>query len=177
MEMVTIGKIVRAHGMRGEMHVLSMSDAPRRFEDLKRVTVADPAGGRRDLTVRASRRAAAGYLVAFKGVETREAAAPLVGGLLQIPQGDRAPLSEGQYYESDLMGMEVKTEAGDFLGSIADILPTGSNVVLVVRSAQGGEHLIPGTKEVVRAVDIPGRLMTIRQVAGLLNEESKTHAV
>lgn len=177
METVTIGKIVRAHGLRGEVQILSMSDAPGRFEDLKRVTVVDPGGGRRDLTVRTSRRATAGYLVAFKGVGTREAASPLVGGLLQIPEVDRAPLSEGRYYESDLMGMEVKTEAGHLLGSIAEILPTGSNAVLVVRSAQGGEHLIPGTKEVVRAVDIPGRSMTIRPVAGLLDGELKTHAL
>jgi 16S rRNA processing protein RimM len=172
MEMVTIGKIVRAHGVRGEVQILSMSDAPRRFEELKRVTVADPAGGRRDLTVRASRRATGGYLLAFEEVGTLEAAVPLVGGLLQISQVDRAPLSDGRYYESDLVGMAVKTEEGDLLGTITDILPTGSNAVFVVRGAERGEHLIPGTKEVVRAVDIPGRLMTIRQVAGLLEVKS-----
>jgi 16S rRNA processing protein RimM len=171
-EMVTIGKIVRVHGLCGEVRVLSMSDAPRRFEDLKQVTVADPAGGERDLAVRACRRVAGGYLLTFEGFGTLEAAAQLVGGLIQVPRGPRAPLSDGQYYECDLVGMAVRTEAGDALGMIADILPTGSNAVFVVRGEKGGEHLIPGTKEVVRTVDLAGGVMTIRPIPGLLEVKS-----
>jgi 16S rRNA processing protein RimM len=177
MEMVTIGKITRAHGMDGEVQALSMSDVPRRFEELKRVTVADPAGGRQALTVRSARRTTGGYLLKFEGVNTVEAAASLVRGLLQIPQVERAPLSDGRYYESDLVGMEVRTEAGNVLGTIEEILRTGSNAVFVVRGAEKSEYLIPGTKEIVRTVDIHGRLMTIRQVAGLLDEGAKTNAL
>ena len=171
--MVTIGKIVRVHGVRGDVKVQSFSDVPDRLETLKRVTVAGPGVGLRDLAVRASRRTVGGgYLIAFEGFETPEAVAPLVGGLLQIPHESVIPLPDGQFYQRDLMGMMVRTEEGMPLGTLADILPTGANAVFVVRGAAGGEHLIPATKEVVRAVDVPGRLMTIRRVAGLLEGEA-----
>ncbi len=166
--MVTIGKIVRVHGICGEVKVVSLSDAPRRFEELRRVTVTGPTGGQREVAVLASRRTAGGYLIAFEGLETLDAAASLVGSLLQISQESVAPLPDGQYYECDLLGMDVRTEDGASLGTIKEILPTGSNAVFVVREPEGVEHLIPGTKEVVRTVDVPGRRMTVRRVAGLL---------
>jgi 16S rRNA processing protein RimM len=67
--------------------------------------------------------------------------------------------------------MEVRTEEGTSLGTIAEVLPTRSNAVFVIRGSGGQEHLIPGTKQIVRAVDVPGRRMTVRRVAGLLEEE------
>ena len=174
--MVTIGKIMGVHGIRGELKVRSLSDVPRRFEDLNRVAVVGPSGARRDLVVRTSRRTAGGYLIGFEGVGTPDAATPLVGSLLQIPKEDGAPLPDGHYYEYDLLGMDVRTEEGVMLGALEEILPTGSNAVFVVRSAEGMEHLIPGTKEVISAVDVPGRQMIVRRVAGLL-EMGTTDAV
>lgn len=170
-EMVAIGKIVRVHGVHGDVKVRSYSDVPRRFEELKQVMVLGPAGEPRMLTVRASRSMAEGYLIAFEGVETPEAAEPLVGSLLQIPQERLAPLADGQYYECDLLGMDVWTEEGTSLGVLVEVLSTRSNAVFVVRGPQDVEHLIPGTKEVVRMVDVPGRRMIVRKVAGLLEEE------
>lgn len=169
--MVTIGEIVRVHGLRGEVKIISFSDVPRRFEGLTRVTVAGPGGECREVAVRAARRTGEGYLLALEGVETPEAAASLVGSLLQIPLDQSAPLPEGQYYERDLLGMEVCTEEGTSLGTIAEVLPTRSNAVFVVRGNRGQEHLIPGTKQIVRGVDVPGRRMTVRPMAGLLEEE------
>jgi 16S rRNA processing protein RimM len=169
--LVTIGKVLRVHGVRGDVRVRVLSDVPDRFATLRRVTVADTAGARRELAVRASRPIASDYLVAFDGIETPEAAAPLVGRLLQIADDGAAPLPAGQYYQHNLVGMAVRTEEGMAVGTLADILPTGANDVFVVRGATGKEHLIPATREVVRTVDVPGRRMTIRRVPGLLDEE------
>jgi 16S rRNA processing protein RimM len=167
---VAIGKVVRVHGLRGDVRVRSLSDVPDRFATLTQVTVEGPDGVRRPLAVRAVRPIGTDYLVSFEGIETPEAATPLVGSLLQIEEDQAAPLPDGQYYQHDLVGMDVRTEEGLPLGTLADILPTGANAVFVVRRADGREHLIPATKEVVRAVDVPGRQMTIRQVPGLLSE-------
>jgi 16S rRNA processing protein RimM len=167
---VAIGKVVRVHGLRGDVRVRSLSDVPDRFATLTQVTVEGPGGVRRPLAVRAVRPIGTDYLVSFEGIETPEAATPLVGSLLQIEEDQAAPLPDGQYYQHDLVGMDVRTEEGLPLGTLADILPTGANAVFVVRRADGREHLIPATKEVVRAVDVPGRQMTIRQVPGLLSE-------
>lgn len=170
---MTIGKVLRVHGIRGDVRVRSLSDVPDRFETLAQVTVEGPSGARRPLIVRAARPMARDYLVSFEGVDTPEAATQLVGSLLQIEEDRSAPLPDGQYYQHDLVGMEVRTEEGMSVGTLADIFPTGANAVFVVRGADGREHLIPATREVVRAVDVGGRLMTIRRVAGLLNEEPK----
>lgn len=172
-ELVAIGKVLRVHGVHGEVKVQSLSDVPRRFETLTTVVVASPAGARREMDVRACRKMAHDYLVAFEGIETPEAAASLVGSLMQIPEERLAPLPDGRYYQHDLVGMAVRTEEGTLVGTLADILPTGANAVFVVREAAGREHLIPATSEVVRQVDVPGRLMTIRRIAGLL--EGDTH--
>jgi len=151
---------------------MSLSDVPGRFETLERVLAADRHGALRELAVRASRPAADDYLLAFEGITTPEAAASLVGCWLQIEAEPSTPLPDGRYFERDLLGMAVQTEDGALVGELAEILPTGANAVFVVRGAAGKEHLIPATREVVRAVDVPGRLMTIRRIAGLLEDES-----
>ncbi len=124
------------------------------------------------MDVRTCRKMADDYLVGFEGIETPEAAASLVGSLVQIPEERLAPLPDGRYYQRDLLGMAVRTEDGAPIGTLADILPTGANAVFVVREAAGREHLIPATSEVIRTVDVPGRLMTIRWIAGLLEGEA-----
>jgi len=167
---VTIGEIVRVHGVRGDVRVRSLSDVPGRFTTLTQVTVAGPAGARRPLVVRAVRPIANDYLVAFEGIDTPEAAAQLVGSLLEIAAEGAAPLPDGHYYQRDLVGMAVRTEEGKSVGTLAEILPTGANDVFVVRGEAGEERLIPATKEVVRTVDVPRRMMTIRGVPGLLDE-------
>jgi len=174
--LVTIGKVARAHGMCGEVKVQSLSDVAGRFETLERVLVVDRHGMLRELAVRASRRAADGYLLAFDGITTPEAAASLVGAWLQIAAEQSAPLADGRYFERDLLRMTVRTEDGALVGELTEILPTGANAVFVVRGATGKEQLIPATREVVRAVDVPGRLMTIRRIAGLLDDE-QDHAL
>lgn len=68
--------------------------------------------------------------------------------------------------------MAVRTEEGLPLGTLAEIFPTGANEVFVVRRPDGREYLIPATREVIRAVDVAGRLMTIRRMPGLLEDES-----
>ena len=173
---MTIGKVLRVHGVRGDVKVQSLSDVPGRFDTLTKVTLAGPDGTRREMEIRSSRRMVNDYLIAFEGIDTAEAAAPLVGSLLQIADDQVAPLPDGQYYQHDLLGIEVRTEEGMPLGTLAAIFPTGANDVFVVQGKEGREHLIPATKEVVRAVDVAGRLMTIRRMPGLLEDES-SHAL
>jgi len=171
-ELVTIGKVVRAHGLRGDVRVRSLSDVPGRFETLTQVTVEGPGGARRPLAVRVARPIGSDYLVSFEGIDRPEAATELVGSLLQITEDRSVPLPDGQYYQHDLVGMAVRTEEGLPLGTLVEIFPTGANAVFVVRGADGREQLIPATREVVRAVDVAGRLMTIRRMPGLLEDEA-----
>ena len=168
--MVTIGKIIATHGVRGEVKVASYSDVPGRFENLKQVQV-EVSSGARTLAVLGSRRAAQGYLLHFVAITTPEAASPLIGGLLQIPEERLAPPSKDRYYEYQLVGMDVRSEDGRSLGVLTEVLTTNSNAVFVVKDSGGTEHLIPATRELVRSVDLDGQTMVVRQVPGLLDED------
>ena len=68
-ELVTIGKVVRVHGLRGDVRVRSLSDVPGRFETLTQVTVEGPGGARRPLAVRGARPIGNDYLVSFEGID------------------------------------------------------------------------------------------------------------
>src|SRR5207244_7373549 len=94
--LVTIGKVARAHGMCGEVKVQSLSDVAGRVETLERVLVVDRHGTLRELTVRASRRAADGYLLGFDRIPTPGAAACLVGAWLQLPAEPPCALAAGR---------------------------------------------------------------------------------
>jgi 16S rRNA processing protein RimM len=89
---------------------------------------------------------------------------------LQIPEERLAPPAEDQYYEYQLLGMNVRDEEGAHVGILKEILTTTGNAVFVVENARGAEHLIPGTKELVRSVDVEGQVMVVRRAPGLLDE-------
>jgi 16S rRNA processing protein RimM len=76
-------------------------------------------------------------------------------------------LPAGRYYEYDLIGMQVKTELGEPLGTLEEVWELPANHVFVVRR-QGREILIPATTDVVVSVDLAGRTMTIRPIGGLV---------
>jgi 16S rRNA processing protein RimM len=77
------------------------------------------------------------------------------------------PLPDHTYYRDQIVGLRVVTTAGETLGTITEILVTGSNDVYVVRDEQR-ETLIPALKEIVREVDVTGGRMVIDPVDGLL---------
>jgi 16S rRNA processing protein RimM len=168
--MVTIGKILGTHGVAGEVKVASFSDVPQRFETLKEVQVQARSGAR-TLEVLGHRRTAKGYLLRFSSIESPESARALVGALLQIPEEPLAPPSPDQYYEYQLVGMNVRSEDGRLIGRIKEVLTTHSNAVLVVEDARGVEHLLPATKEIVRSVDMEGQTMVVREALGWLSDD------
>lgn len=160
-ELITIGKIERPFGVKGEVRVRLLSDVPGRFEGLTEVSLATPSGQCIPGTVKSARRVKDGYLVSFVGVSTPEQAAQLRGSLIKISRELAPELPAGQYYEFQLIGLTVSNEEGFVFGTLEDIVETPGNHVFVIRG-ESGEHLLPATKEVVRAVNLGARTMTVR---------------
>jgi 16S rRNA processing protein RimM len=90
---------------------------------------------------------------------------------LEIPQTKLRPLPEDQYYQFELMGLEVWTTAGKLLGQITDILPTGSNDVYVVHGERG-ELLIPAIEGVVKCVEPERGRVIVELIKGLSQSEA-----
>lgn len=111
---------------------------------------------------------ASGLLVRMRGVKTPEQAGLYRNRWVFVPAGDRPPLPEGEYYHHQLVGLQVQSEQGIVLGTLAEILETGANDVYVVRRQDGRELLLPAIPEVVLGVDLPGGTMRVHVLEGLV---------
>ena len=167
--LVTIGRIERPFGVRGEFKVRSLSDVPGRLDHLKQVQILEQTGQLVDRTVTCVRRAGSTYIMGFAGVTTPEEAGMLRGGLIQVPHTAAAALSADVYLECDLIGMTVENERGDEVGVIETILEIPDNHVFVVRKGIE-EVLIPAAKSFVTAVDLARRRMMVRGIEDLVED-------
>ncbi len=166
LERVTVGLIERPFGVRGEVKVRSLSDVPGRFEGLRRVSLVAKGGKTWDTDVTHVRRAGAGYILGLCGITTPEEAGLWRGGLIQTTRGAVPVLPEGQYYECDLIGLAVYSEAGQLIGVLENILAFSGNHVFVVRQGTK-EVLIPAAKELITTVDVGAHRMIVRLIDGL----------
>ncbi len=170
-DLVTIGEVGRPHGLAGDLKVRPMVNDPARFGGLHHVILEAADGQRAQFTIQRVRNQKAGYIVSFHEITSIEQAALWARAEVKIPQDALETLPEGRYYHFDLMGMEVFTESGACIGTIEDIFPTGSHDVFVVKQ-QDVEHLIPGTEEIVRHVDVEQKRMVIHPIEGLLTHDA-----
>ena len=165
-ELITIGRIERPFGVKGEVRVRSLSDVPGRFEGLSQVMLVSTSGRYLETAVRGVRKVQNAYLLGMDAFTTPEEAARFRGALLKIPKTDVPPLPPGEYYEFELLGLTVMDESGGVLGTIEDIVEIPSHHVFVIRG-KDGEHLLPAIKDVVRSVDVDAGMVTVRWMAAL----------
>jgi 16S rRNA processing protein RimM len=166
-DLVTIGKIERHFGVRGEFKVRSLSDVPGRLDRLKQVQVLEPTGQTVERTVTHVRRAGSTYIMSLAGVTTPEEAVMLRGGLIQVPRISASTLAADVYFECDLIGMTVEDERGGEVGTLETILEIPENRLFVVRKGTE-EVLIPAAKSFVTSVDLARRRMMVRGIDDLV---------
>jgi len=109
-----------------------------------------------------------GLLVQFKGYEIRERTAELRNQLVHVRRDDRPPLPEGDFYLHQLLDLDVVDEEGVQLGKVSEILSTGANDVIIVRSEEGLEILLPAIESVIQKIDLNLRLIRVHLLPGLL---------
>ena len=99
------------------------------------------------------------------GVVSRESAEPLIGQVINVPVEDLGPAGDGEYYWTQLMGLQVTNLAGAFLGKVDHLLETGANDVLVVIGEDGKgaqvERLVPWTEQVIIEVNLDQQSLLI----------------
>lgn len=139
-----------------------LTDFPDRFSSGRELYIAGQA-----LSIEGCKWHRGKAILKLTTIDSVESSEQLRGQLLEIHQSQLCPLPPEQYYHFQLLGIEVWTTEGEFLGHIAQILPTGSNDVYVVPVADG-EVLIPAIEDVVKSVDLDSGRLTIEAVKGLL---------
>ena len=153
----------KPHGLGGEVYVVPISDDPHRFDPGSRLL--NERGD--DLVVERSRPHHERFLVKFEGIGTRDEAERLRGALYVVPD-DLRSLGDEEFWEHDLMGCSVVTTDGTDAGEIEAVIPGAAQDLLQLRTG-AGERYVPLVKEIVVAVDIASRTVTIDPPAGLLD--------
>jgi 16S rRNA processing protein RimM len=168
-EMVLVGVIARAHGLRGDVVVRLETDFPDQRYRAGETLYASPAAGAgpRALTVRAARWHGPRLLVAFEGIDRVEDAEALGRCELRIEPDRLPPLPPGQYYHHDLVGCEVVTVGGDRVGPVSRVEAQGPPT-LAVRGPRG-EILIPLAAEICVEIDLAQRRIVVAPPDGLLD--------
>ena len=171
---VTVGRIGRPHGVRGDVVVGVRTDEPElRFAPGSRLDTDPVSVG--PLTVVGCRWHSGDLLVRFEGISDRTAAAELVGTWLLADSATFAALDDPDVFrDGDLVGLCARTVDGAVVGTVTDVLHHGQDVLVIKPSARAGQILVPFVKAIVPEVDLAGGVLVIDPPEGLLNLEDAT---
>jgi 16S rRNA processing protein RimM len=172
---VTVARILRPHGRRGEVAAEILTDFPERLTRLTSARLWDGRSEPRIAKLRScwlSQSRGGQAIFHFEGSDSISDAEKLVGLRVQIPFSERMPLPPDQYYISDLVGCEVRHGDGlGCLGHVSDVQCTGETMggtpILVVDSPRG-ELLIPLARDICVQVDTEARRIEVILPEGLL---------
>lgn len=166
-ELVELGRIVNRHGIRGELRLLPHNPDAAGVLALSTLLLTRDDGSVERRRVISSRPHKHFVLVTMEGVSSANDADALVGCGVAVPRADLPPLEAQAVYHIDLIGCAVHTTGGELLGTVREVIVTGSNDVCVVRGG-GREVLIPMTADVIASLDTAARTIVVHPVPGLL---------
>jgi 16S rRNA processing protein RimM len=167
-KLVTVGKVVNSHGIRGELKIVPETDFPERFDVGNSLIIVDSQNKQTPVTVKTSRLHKNVFIVLFSQFSNINDVEKYKGSLLKIEAKNQKPLEEGEYYYHEIIGCKVVTEDEQELGLISEILTPGANDVWVVSLPKGKQLLLPVIDDVVLKVDIPNKTIRIHLMEGLL---------
>ena len=164
---VTIARLVRPRGNRGELVAEDLSDEPTRFTRVRRVLVEDAARGRREMAIERAWRHNGRLILKFRGIDSITAAEELRGCQVQLPEQEIGPLPPGEFFLRDLVGCQVvDAESGGSVGRVEDVLEPGGQLLLQVK-AEGREILIPFVRSICVEIDPEQQRIRVRMPEGL----------
>ena len=161
---LSVARIIRPWGVRGEMKLEVLTGFPDRLDRLKRVYLGPDAVPHE---VQRFRWHSGELHLLLSDVRDVNAAEALRGQLVRIPLEEAVPLGPGEFYEHQIVGLSVVTTEGEPLGQVTEVMATGANDVYVVKGRRG-EVLLPARAEVVRSIDLDAGIMTVTLLPGLL---------
>ncbi len=158
---VVVGRVGGGYGVHGWVRLASYTDPAANILDYDPWLLETARGWRRVevLEVRAHRGA---FVARLDGIADRDAADALRGSLVGVPREQLPAPAEDEYYWRDLIGLEVRDEAGRVRGTVQELIETGANDVLVVRAAGVPDPvLVPFDRQFVLAVDLGSGRITV----------------
>ena len=171
--MALVGRIARAHGLRGQVIVNLETDFPEeRFQPGAELFV-ERGSQVEALTITTVRFHRERPVIGLRGIASIEDAAPLAGLELRVPLDTLAALPQGVFYRHDLIGCRVETASGGIVGVVSDVEGTMAGSRLVIDGA-GGEILVPLAAEICRQIDPAAKRIVIDPPDGLIDLNAKS---
>jgi 16S rRNA processing protein RimM len=168
-ESVTVGRILRPHGVRGEVAVEVLSDVPDRFTPGSRMQGVREGRPSVALRVTAGRTHKSGAVVRFEGCEDRDQAEELRNLWLEIPRSEVPEAEPGTYYQYELVGCLCRL-GGEELGRVVEVVEDGGGLLLIIEGeGEGGQRIpVPFVREFLREVDVAGARIELELPPGLV---------
>jgi 16S rRNA processing protein RimM len=166
-----VGRVVKPHGLKGEVVVETFTEDPRRFEAGSALAVNRPGATSDKLTVATSRPDRGRLLVRFEEISDRDAAEAIRGSQFFVSASELSHLDEDSFWEHELVGSSVVARDGRLIGAITRVLPRVEQDLWEVDS-DGALILIPASKEIVVSVDLAKREVVIDPPPGLVDEDA-----
>jgi 16S rRNA processing protein RimM len=172
---VALGRVVGAHGVRGQVRVRVFGDGPENLLGALHLWLADAARGAEDpapqhFEVEGGGPGRQGEIrLTLAGVGDRDAAAALRGRLVLAEAEALPALPEGEFYGFELIGCRVETTGGRPVGRVREIWDAGGRDVLVVEGDDGRPRLLPTARALMPEVDLARGRITVVDLPGLLD--------
>jgi len=161
---IKVGKIVNTHGVKGCVKCISLTDDVERFDNLEYIYTEKDDVKRKIENVWYSKGM---VYMTLENISDMSTAESFKDSYISILESQLRKLPKDTYYLFDLIGVEVFTTEGEFLGKINDIFQTGANDVYEVKN-KNKSYLIPAVKDFVKEVNIQDKKMVIENREGLL---------
>ena len=166
-ELLVVGRIGHAHGVRGEVSVDVRTDDPDRRYAAGSVLATDPPE-LGPLTVERARPHHGRLLVQFAEVADRTAAEALRGTLLVVDAATAGDAGEDEWWDHELVGLAAVRPDGKPLGTVREVVHVPGAPLLAVVTDEGREVLVPFVADIVPEVDVPGGRLVVDPPEGLL---------
>lgn len=159
-----LGQIVNAVGLKGESKVYPYTDYKERFEELDSLYIENTV-----YKIEKVRYMGEMAIIKFAGVSDRNAAEALKGKYLYIDRENARELGEDEYFVPDLIGLQVKDEAGENIGELCDVIQNSAQDVYEIKMPDGKTFMIPAVGEFILKVDMDNREMVVRLIEGMID--------
>ena len=165
--MFLVGTIVGTFGNKGDIKVNPLIHPPDYLLELKSMTVEDSDSRKQEFKVIRSKKHKNIYVFSLEGIDDMNVAEDLSGLQVYVSSIKFKELRKNEYYYHDLEGLTVLSSNGDLVGEV-DYILRGGNDILVIKSEDGKEIMVPFVDELVPEVNLSEKTITINLIEGLI---------
>jgi 16S rRNA processing protein RimM len=167
---VSIGKILKSHGVHGFTKVLPLTDSPERFEKLKEVFLFQEDKLKMTVNIEQIRLNEVSLLIKFAEFNSPESINNYQGYYIKIPREKILDLPKDSFYIDDLKGLDAWSTDDIYLGKVIEVYSAASEII-EIRTPQKKEVMVPFVKDIVTNVDLKNKKIIIKLIPGLFDND------